>query len=432
MVCIMTTPATPSSPAHPPQAPFFQGWRGALVLCAAVVAPLLYFHTIRLYMPPNKADMVVVWKGTQAALTGKDPYQDATMREIQRIFYGRELTPADHWNPEGFAYPLHTVVLFAPISLLSWPQVRLLFLVLLPIVTAASTLLWIRVTNLNLNLWQLSAALILCLTSWPSMWGFHLVQPTLLVAALAAAGCFLLKRGNATAAGILLAMATIKPQLVAVLIAWLLLWTILKGAWGLLVSFGLTLTALLACATWLLPHWVESWSKACAEYASYRHLQVDLQLAFGHWIGLILGVTIATIGGATLWHNRHASADSREFGSMCALSLALTLCLLPNGPGMVYNQVLLFPACLILACNKPSALYASLIRLFALGFILWNFLTVPISALAVMLLGPSDIRYGLPFQSLLLPTAVLIALIPLTLRDHIAPVRAHSVTPQPA
>jgi hypothetical protein len=432
MVCIMPTPATPSSPAPPPSTPFFQGWRGALVLFVAVVAPLLYLHTIRAYMPPNKADMVAVWKGTQATFAGRNPYADATTREIQHFYYGRELTPADHWNPMGFAYPLHTVVLFAPISVLNWPQVRLFFLILLPLVTAAGILLWIRVIDLQLNRGQMAVTLILCLFSWPSIWGIHQIQPTLLVAALAAAGCFLLQRGNPTAAGVLLAMATIKPQLIAVLIAWLLLWAALKGIWRLLASFAVTLAALLCCAHWLLPDWVESWRQASAEYASYRHLEIDLQSVLGRWPGLVAIAAIALSACVILWRNRHCAPASREFGAMCALSLALTVALLPDGAGMNYNQVLLFPACLLLAYTKPAATFASLFRLFALGLVAWNFLTVPVSALGVIFIAPSDTWYGLPFQSLLLPTAILIAFLSTVLPASLASVATPAAAPQPA
>jgi hypothetical protein len=393
--------------------------------CSSLLPPLWLLHRINRQMPPNKADMVAVWKGAQAAFHGQNPYSASTTRDIQIFYYGRPLTPDDHVNPMGFAYPMHTILLFAPIAPLPWPVVRLGFLILLPILVAASVVLWLRVAGLHLSRGSLAVTVILCLCSWQSMWAIHQIQPTIVVAVLAAAGCFFLQRGNAATAGVLLALATIKPQLIGILVLWLLLWAFLRGIWRLFVSFALTLSVLLACATWLLPNWVTNWRTASADYAVYRHLQLDLQLAFGHAAGLVCASVIAVVMLAILWQNRRCEPHSPEFGSMCALCLALTLCVLPTERAMTYNYILLFPACLILIHAAPGNYYAALARRIALGLIVWSYLIVPLAGVLDFLLGPSDRWEGLPFETLLIPAVVLIALI--------APILASTTVPaQPA
>jgi hypothetical protein len=386
------------------------GWRGLAILLIALVAPLWHLHIINRDMPPNKADMVAVWKGAQFAFHGQNPYLDATTREIQRFYYGRPLTSADNVNPMGYAYPMHTILLLAPIALMPWHVVRIGFFILLPIVTMASVLLWLRVVQLRPSRKTVAIAVFLSLCSWPSMWAIHQIQPSLLVAALAAAGCFLITREQYTAAGILFAMATIKPQLIGILFAWLLLWTVLRGVWSFFLSFAVTLAALLAAATWLLPNWVSGWLQASSEYAAYRHLQLDLQFVFGHWIGLALAALLAAFGFRILWQYRDCPPASREFGMMCALCLALTLCLLPTERAMVYNHVFLFPACFLLFDAKPDTYSFSLARLLGVGIIFWSFLSMPIAVLGETFTGSSDFWDGLPCMTLLLPTAVLVAL----------------------
>lgn len=361
-------------------------------------------------MSPTKADMVVVWKGAQAAFRGQDPYAHSTMREIQRIFYGRELTPKDTWNRIGFAYPMYTIVLFAPIALLPWQIVRLGFLILLPIITAASVILWVRVVDLRPSRRNLALIVVLSLCSWPAVWAFDLIQPTLVVGALAAAGCYLVRRGSMAMAGLVFALATIKPQLIALLVLWLLLWTVLQGTWRFLVSFCLTLASLLALATLLLPTWVHGWRAAMAEYAVYRHLQLETQQLFGHWIGLILAALIATVGLTVLWQQRRCAPGSREFGAMCAFSLALTVGLQPTERAMVYNQVLLFPACFLIIGVQQDAYYARLARLVAIGMILLSFALVALAVLGESIFGPSVYWDNVPFETALLPIAILIAL----------------------
>jgi hypothetical protein len=363
-----------------------------------------------MYMPPNKADMVAVWKGAQMALHGHDPYAASTTQEIQKVYYGHALAPDDHRNQIGFAYPMQTIVLFAPIAALPWPIVRIGFLILFIALTALSVILWTRVTEWDADPRVLAIAVVLTLCSWPVMWGLQLVQPSLLVAPLAAAGCLLLKRGNAIPSGILFALATIKPQLIALLIAWLLIWAALKGLWRFHFSFSLTLAALLGAASWLRPGWVGGWEKASAEYAVYRHLRLDLQTLFGHQLGLLLAAVFAVIGLAILSQNRFCAPQSRQFGAMCALSLALTICLLPTGRAMNYNQIFLLPGYLALVGARSGTYSAVLLRRIALGLIIWNFLSIPVAVLGETILGPSDLWYELPFQSTLIPIFVLIAL----------------------
>ena len=401
--------------------PMFAGWRGFVLLIVIGVVPLWHLHIINRMMAPQKADMVAVWKGTQATFDGRDPYSDATMRDIQVFYYGREVTPADRVNPMGYAYPMHTIILFAPIALLPWSAVRAVFFILLPLLIVVSSWLWLDITGVPLSR---PKTVFLCLCSWPSMWAIHQIQPTIIVATLLAGACLLIQHGNMVPAGIFLAMATIKPQLAAILIAWLLLWTLLRNVWTLLLSFSFSLVALLACATWLLPGWVQRWRVAATEYTAYRHLRLDLQGVFGHFLGLILSAALALCAILLLWRCRRCAANSSDFGAMCAVSLALTVCILPTELAMTYNYVLLFPACFILIeSDLPEHSAGDLARSIAVGMIGWSFLSVMVSVLVETLIRPSDFLDALPFQTALLPTSILVALIYPLLVEKFKPVR---------
>jgi hypothetical protein len=413
-------------------------WQVAAVLLV-LSATLWHLHVINRAMPPCKADLVAVWKGTQAALRGQNPYLDATTIDIQRFYYGRPLTPADHVNPMGYAYPMHTILLFAPIAPLPWSIVRPLFLVLLSLVTVLSIPLWLQVAGLKLQSRQVVFTTAICLVSWPSMWAIHQIQPTLIVAFLLAGGCCLLQRGNAAAAGVLFACATIKPQLVAVLLLWLFLWAALRHAWRFFVSFGITLSVLLAVSFWMLPGWVTSWRQAGAEYAVYRHLRLDLQSFFGNTLGLVIAAAVAALSFILLWRYRRSDPSTREFGLMCALALAVTLCILPSERAMTYNYVLLFPAGLIVICTQPRSEIAVIAKYIALIPMAWSFVTIFIAVYGETRFGPSNFWDGLPCATTLLPATVLLALVsalsedslnapatapvcPEILPDHVSPV----------
>jgi glycosyl transferase family 87 len=397
-------------------------WQIALALLILTIAPLWHLHVINRAMPPCKADLDSIWIGAQNALHGHNPYSNATTIDIQRFYYGRPLTPADHVNPMAYAYPMHTILLFAPIAPLPWSIVRPLFLTLLPLLTALSIPLWIRVAGINFTRRQTFIATVLCVLCWANMWAVHQIQPTLIVAFLAAAGCRLLQRGHAVTAGFVFALATIKPQLVGLLLLCLFAWAALRGMWSFFLSFGLTLGVLLAISFRMLPGWVGSWRQASAEYAVYRHLQLDLQAAFGHTFGLVFAAALAVCTLPLLWRRLRCEPDSLDFGILCSLALALTICILPSETAMVYNYVLAFPACLILAASSPAPRsYAELARKMALGLVGCSYFTVLLSAAAESLSHPTTLWDGLPFETALLPTVALIGLATPLLETRVSP-----------
>jgi hypothetical protein len=296
-----------------------------------------------------------------------------------------------------------------------------LFLILLPTLTAATVPLWLTIARINLTPGQLLLTLLLTLASWPVMWGVHQMQPTLIVAALAAAGCFFLQRGNGTLAGILFALATIKPQLVGPLILWLCLWTLLRRQWNFLLAFALTLSALLASATWLVPGWLSNWRAAAADYVVYRHLRPDLQFLFGHWPGLFLELLVVAGATVALWTGRRCATDSRTFGTMCAIALAATVCVIPNETLMIYNHVLLLPACLLLVFGKPASRIAGHARSLALAQLGLDYLAVPITVICEFLAPKALFITIVPFLDFLLPVLLTLTLVIEVLLPAVSP-----------
>lgn len=386
-------------------------WQLAVALLLGACA-LWHLHTMNRAMAPEKGDLVPVWIGAQVALNGGNPYSEETTRKIQTAYYGHPATAADLRivNKMGFAYPAHALVLLSFLAPFSWMTVRAGSFIVLPLLMAVSVPLWLWTAGIRTDRWRMALLTLLAVESWPSMWGIHQTQPTLLVAALLAAGCLLLKSGNGIAAGVLLAMATIKPQLAGVLIAWLLLWAAPRQLWNFLLSFGASLAILLAAATWLVPGWVQNWKDAMADYAAYRHLDLGLVAIFGHWLGGALSAAVGLYGIFLLWRNRDCAADSTTFGLMCALALATTVCLSPTEPGMIYNVVLLLPAALILTYARPLAQSAALARRIAILLLGWGFFAVVVSAICETIWRPSSSIDAIPFLNTLFPASVVIAL----------------------
>src|SRR5947199_10355738 len=116
-----------------------------------------------------------------------------------------------------------------------------------------------------------TAVVVLAMGSFPIVQGLKLQQLSLLVAALIAACMASIASGHLVAAGVLLALATIKPQLAAPLAGWLILWGL--GDWqqrkGLIWGFAITLMTLLGAAQYVLPGWISDFYRAVVAYRKY-------------------------------------------------------------------------------------------------------------------------------------------------------------------
>src|SRR6266496_5295590 len=242
----------------------------AAVLCAAGM--WVYAH--RVFIPYQRADAALHgrprgnlsdlyprWLGARELLLhGRDPYSPEVTREIQAGYYGRPLDssrPQDPTDQQGFAYPIYVAFCLAPMIHLPFEVVRSAFFWVLLALTAVSIPLWLRVLRWSGPPWTPLIVLALTLGSFPVMQGLQLQQMSLLVAAMVAIAMALLCSGHAVAAGILLALATMKPQLVVLLLAWLALWSLAdwrrRYRWA--VSFLATMAILMAASEWYVPHW---------------------------------------------------------------------------------------------------------------------------------------------------------------------------------
>ncbi|HEX3661353.1 MAG TPA: glycosyltransferase family 87 protein [Acidobacteriaceae bacterium] len=389
-----------------------------LLLAAALFLPLWHIHIIdRNYpLPGSCNDLIGRWVGTRAALHGKDPYSPQVFAEIQAAYYGHPISAADRVPDQAFNYPAHLVVLLAPFAPLSWLAFRLTFL--FTVVPLLLLSFWLGIEFLGLRIPRGKTALIVLLafSSWPVLFGLRMLQPALPVCALMLLACYLVTRHQGAAAGFLLALATVKPQLVVPLLLWLFLWTALRRQWSLLVSFTITLALLLIAAEIMVPGWFPEWLAAIRIYhALYPTL--PLQLLLGHWPGMAATLLITVWGGWRLWQLRRCSLRSPAYGHAISLVLAITVCANsignPSVPPMLQAQILLLPAAALLLWTKRPAGNGYPVLVYRLGQILlaWLFAAVPLAVAGESLFRPAGFWYGLPFLNALLPIPLTLFLI---------------------
>jgi len=390
-------------------------WRGLAVvlgLMVLVVAPLRHMQFLNASsMSPTTSDLAQVWVGVRAIVHGVDPYSNEATREIQRIYYGHELAASDTRLSQRFAYPAQIAVVMAPLALISWPLARLLFLCVTPLLMAASVPMWLRLLGIAMSRRRLAVVVVLVLASWPMIWGLRLCQMTLVVAAFVVAACWLLRFGQGVGAGVVLSLATVKPQVAGLVIAWLLIWAVVTRRWTFVASFVASTATLLLTAQVLAPGWISRWLVVLNDYSHFTQMRPVLVMVFGRFVGMGLLIAIVVGSGFVLWRLWGCRADSPEFGAASALVLAVTACLLPPLSGMIYNQVLLLPAVLLLFDAGASTGGATLMRWLVMMLVAFEFVSVPFAVFGESVWGPSAGWLTLPFMNLLLPACTASALV---------------------
>ena len=302
----------------------------------------------------NLSDLYPRWLGARELLLhGRDPYSAEITREIQIGYYGRPIDaarPNDPKDQQGFAYPVYVAILLAPTVKLPFAWVQRGVFWLLILVTAASVLFWMRAVGWRTSFLSQLIWIVLTLGCFPAIQGFKLQQLTLLVAGLIAGAFSAMAAGNLVVAGILLALAAIKPQLVVLPAAVLCIWSL--GNWRerqrVVWSFGITMLAMIFGGEMLLPGWIFRFRAASADYLRYTGggrsvLDVELSPAVGRVVSVILAALLIYFA----WQLRRSEVRSSEFRWLLALTMATTLMVIPMFAP--YNQVLLVPVLMVIA-----------------------------------------------------------------------------------
>ena len=358
----------------------------------------------------NLSDLYPRWLGVRELLLhGRDPYADDVTREIQAGYYGRTLDPArpnDPKDQQGFAYPVYVVFLLAPIVKLPFAAIQPAFTWMLALLTGCSVLLWTAKLGFRHSRLAKASWIVLTLGCFPAIQGLKLQQLSLLVAFLIAVCIYAISRGRLVAAGLLLGVATIKPQLVALLAIALFAWAIgnwkqrQKLAWVFLVTVGL----LAGGGEIVLPGWIGEFRAAMASY--YRYTgggRSVLDVLLSPSIGRIASAIVIAILLVLVWRMRRAEEGTLEFSYLISMTLASTLLVIPMFAP--YNQLLLLPALILLVPRVDDLWRANRwlrgLVVITVSSIFWPFITAGALTLALLIAPPEQVQrqWALPLYT---------------------------------
>jgi hypothetical protein len=381
----------------------------AITLTAAIVVTyvLLAYGAYKTFTSqvPSGNDFYPRWRGTRALLLeGKDPYSAEVTLQIQKDMYGR---PAEKTEDQvAFAYPLYVCFLILPFALFPYPLAQALWSSALVLATLGALIVMLRTLD-----WQPSPPGLVGLAFWtvlfyPSARSIILGQISIVVLAFVALALWALKRGHGCLAGCLLALSTIKPQLIFLIVPFLFLMMVRRGNYKAVLAFLSLMALLLAVTSVAVPGWMGSFVSGLTSYHSYTSIYRGGTSPIGYLVSALVPASVAGVGTLSVslavvacvaYASYAAFTDRQQATTAFSLAVVATL-LLPAETGTTNQVLLLLP--LVWWLSDPAR------RRQAIGFVL-----------AALLVGPwllflGTIRGDLehPLMVIPLPLATLLLL----------------------
>jgi len=336
-------------------------------------------------------DLYPRWVGARELLLhGLNPYGTEVSHKIQIGFYGHPIEQSydkpqfEIIDEQRFAYPVYVVFVLAPTIHVDFAKLQAWAAVVFGTLAAISVWLWLAVLRWRPPPWVTLALVLFVLSSPQIAQGLRLRQIGLLVAFLLTAATWCVTRNRLFAAGALLAVATIKPQMASLSLVWFFIWSLgdWKKRWPLVGGFGLALALLAGAGEILVRGWLRYFIEGVEAYRQYFPTTSPVRLILGNWIGGGLSVLGVIVLFSYAWSRRKAAAESPEFAQVLSWFFIASLLVLPLLTP--YNQVLLLLPILLLMRD-----WETLLRWSRIGFsvlIAWPFV-----ASAALLVHPPQL-----------------------------------------
>lgn len=325
-------------------------WILAGVLLLIVVGGLCWVNIQFAKNNPGGNDFLVHYIGARSYIfEGLSPYSDEVASRIQIAAYGHPAQGIEH--ELRVAYPLYSIILFAPFSLIGNYQVaRAVWMTILELALVAMTFVSFELFEWKPKLWIQGCILLFSVIWYHAVRGVINGNAVILLALALASILLLIKKGKEKIAGILLALTTIKPHLVVLVIPLILIWSIYHKRSQLILWFSGTMIGLIVIGLILLPDWIMQNLWEILKYPAYNPAGT-LAAVLGEWlpgietqlkfsIGIALGLMILY----EVWIAR--KGGFRHLVWTVMLSILITQWIgIQTDPG---NFILLFPALILL------------------------------------------------------------------------------------
>lgn len=317
-----------------------------LLLLTFVILDSLALYQIWVREQGNAFDLYQRWLGARAMLFhGQNPYSQEVTHEIQLGMYGRLAREGE--DQQAFAYPAYVAFVILFFVLLPFPVAVTLWLVSQQFWLLASVVLILRWLK-----WSVKTPMLLVIATVTMLYRYSIIvlligQFSILVLFLLATALWAYGERRYLLAGACLALTTIKPQLVFLLIPVWLAWAIIRRQWTFLASFGSLMALLLIVPWFFVRDWIGSFFSAMQSYRGYSSTFNPLERSFSLLLSapaasLLAVVVSLALLAYLLWIIRRAVKKGTNHSFHLVMSVATLVTLLVTPETSVYNMVLIF------------------------------------------------------------------------------------------
>lgn len=317
-----------------------------LLIAILILVGLFWVNMQFVESNPGGNDFLVHYVGTRSFLMdGISPYSDEVATRIQVAAYGHPAQGEEH--ELRVAYPLYSILLFAPFSVIgNYIVARALWMTVLEIALIGMTLLCFQLMDWKPKIWVQASILLFSVIWYHGVRGVVNGNAVILIALALTAIFLMIKNQNDAPAGMLLALTTIKPHLVLLIIIWLMVWSFYQKRWQLIIWFGATIAGLVLFGIVLIPDWITQNVLEILRYPGYNPAGT-LAEALAEWLPGIatqlkwgIGTFFSGILLFEWWRTRSMKFDGFLWTAMVTLVVGQWIGI-QTDPG---NFILLFPA----------------------------------------------------------------------------------------
>jgi hypothetical protein len=241
----------------------------AAVLLFLIAAESFALYTVFTSKHSGGNDFFVRWLGgREYLLHGTNPFDRSVAEEAQIAMFGRVVGP-EIKDQAYFAYPLYTLYFFWPLSLLSYPWAQAIWMTLLQLMLLGSTVLSIRLAGWRPPRWLFWFTLFWGIFFYNGARAIILGQFSILVALALFLALWSIEHHHDGWAGVFLSVTTIKPQMIFMLLVFLLLWALFQRRWRLIGSFVVSMLILVASSMFLVTSWPLDFVRNAIAYTDY-------------------------------------------------------------------------------------------------------------------------------------------------------------------
>ena len=241
----------------------------AVLVVVLIAAESFALYTVFTSRYPGANDFFVRWLGGRELLQhGVNPYDRSVAEMAQQSMFGRLTRPEDK-DEAYFAYPLYTLYFFWPLSFIPYAWAQAIWLALLQFMLLACTILAMRLSGWQPPPWLFWLTVFWGIFFYNGARAIILGQFSILVALALFLALGAIQSRRDGWAGLFLAVTTIKPQMVFLVLVFLLTWALFQRRWRLLASFAISLLLLVATSMLLVPTWPLDFVRNAIAYSDY-------------------------------------------------------------------------------------------------------------------------------------------------------------------